>query len=175
MWSTIDRAAASASRLAFYVAVLLLIVLMVIGAGDVILTQLLGRPIPGAVELSEAAVAVLIFLGLGQVQRDRGHITMDLFTQGFSAVWQRRTTILSSLIELAFMVAMAAASWALMLRSFRMNETAVGYLAFPIYPAKALVFLGILLATLELARQTIGLIAGREDQRAVEPKVEDAQ
>lgn len=163
MWSMIDRAAGSASRLAFYVAVLLLIVLTFVGTADVLLTQLVGKPIPGAVELSEAAMAVLIFLGLGQVQRDRGHITIDLFTQRLSPAWLRRTTILSSVIELLFMTAMAAAAWALMLRSLRMNEKAIGYLSFPLYPGKALVFVGIVLATLELLRQTIWLIVRRDN------------
>lgn len=167
MWSLLDRGAGRASGLAFYVAVLLLLMLMVIGALDVVMTQVLHRAIPGAVELSEAALAVLTFLGLAQVQRQRGHITIDLFTQRLSAVWSRRLLIVSSVIELAFMVAMAAAAWALAVRSFRLKETAIGYLSFPLYPGKILVFLGIVLATVELGRQTISLLAGRD---AVEGK-----
>lgn len=162
MWSFFDRAAGLTSGVAFYIAVLLLLMLMVVGCLDVVATQLLHRAIPGAVELSEAALAVLTFLGLAQVQRQRGHITIDLFTQRLSAVWARRMLIVSSIIELAFMVALAAASWALALRSFRLKETAIGYLSFPLYPGKALVFLGIVLATVELGRQTVGLLAGRK-------------
>lgn len=162
MWALIDRAAGFASGLAFYIAVLLLLVLMGVGTLDVLMTQLLHRAIPGAVELSEAMMAVLIFLGLAQVQRQRGHIVIDLFTQRMSPAWARRALIFSSVVELVFMAAMAAAAWALMMRSFRLHETAIGYLSFPLYPGKALVFVGIVLATVELARQTISLIAGRD-------------
>lgn len=161
MWSAVDRVAGAASRFAFYIAVLLLLVLMIIGTLDVLMTQF-NHPIPGAVELSEAGMAVLIFLGLGQVQRDRGHIIIDLFTQQMSAAWARRSLIVSSIIELLFMVAMAAAAWALSVRSLRINESAAGYLDFPLYPGKALVFAGIVLATVELLRQTIQLIARRD-------------
>lgn len=160
MWSVIDRAAGFASGLAFYVAVLLLVVLMCIGTADVLMTQFLSQPIPGAVELSEGAMAVLVFLGLGQVQRVRGHIAIDLFTQRLSPASLRRLTVLTSTIELCFMAAMGAAAWALAARSFRLSETATGYLAFPLFPGKALVVAGILLATIELLRQTAWLIAG---------------
>lgn len=160
MWSAIDRAAGFASGLAFYVAVLLLVVLTCIGTADVLLTQFLSRPIPGAVELSEAAMAVLVFLGLGQVQRVRGHIVIDLFTQRLPPAASRWLTVLTSSIELCFMAAMGAAAWALAMRSFRLSETATGYLAFPLFPGKALVVAGILLATIELLRQTVWLVAG---------------
>ena len=160
MWEKLDRAAAFASGLAFYVAVLLLLVLMCIGATDVVLTQFVGRPIPGAVEMSEAAMAVLVFLGLGQVQRGSEHITIDLFTQRLNSTWTIRMRIVTSLLELIFMTALAIAAWAFLLRSIRLSETAIGYFNFPLYPAKALVFVGIVLATIELLRKLIWTIAG---------------
>ncbi|MGO4835693.1 TRAP transporter small permease [Rhizobiaceae sp. 2RAB30] len=162
MWLMIDRAAGWASGLAFYVAVVLLVVLMAVGTLDVVMVQGFRHAIPGAVELSEAALAVLTFLGLPQVQRVRGHITIDLFTERLSSASARRFLVFSSLVEIAFFAAMGAAAWALTLRSIKLNEQAIGYLSFPLYPGKLLVVVGVLLATVELIRQTIALIIGRE-------------
>lgn len=165
MWAFLDRAAGWATRAPFYMSVALLVALMVIGAADVVLTQGFRHSIPGAVELSEAALAVLIFLGLPQVQRVRGHIVIDLFTARLSPSAGRVALVISSLVELAFFVALGWAAWALTVRSLLIDERATGYLAFPLYPGKALVCAGVILASIEIFRQVVLLATGSDAMR----------
>lgn len=160
MIRTINAASRVLSASALVASALLLVAIMVIGAADVVSTQFLSGGVPGAVELSEAMLAVLVFLGLPQVQRMRGHIAIDLLTTRLGDRPRRWLLAFTSLIELLFFGLIAWGVWALTLRSLAIDEQATGYLAFPVYPAKALTFLGAALATLEVARQVVALMVG---------------
>ena len=96
-----------------------------------------------------------LFLGLAVVAHKRSHIRIDilvtrlgprarsffdatgyLFTAAFFTMWTWQ------------MGHMAAKSWSI-------RETATGLLSFPLYPIKFILFLGLLIATVESVRHLV--------------------
>ena len=73
---------------------------------------------------------------------------------------RRVSALFSVLVETAFLAALGVGAWLLALRSLSIGETAHGYLAFPLFPGKALVFVGLLVASLVALRQLFSLMAG---------------
>jgi TRAP-type C4-dicarboxylate transport system permease small subunit len=75
-WRALD---ASERALGFLMA-LVLFGMLLIGLVDVIGRYLFIRPLPGAAEIGEWALGILVFGSLPLVTRRRAHITVDLFT-----------------------------------------------------------------------------------------------
>jgi TRAP-type C4-dicarboxylate transport system permease small subunit len=111
--------------------------LMVIGAADVVGTAF-GYPVPGAVELMEVLMVLVIFLALPEVELNQRHITVDLVVRRLPRRARRLSAILACALGLAFFTAMAWEGWELFWDSWKVREYASGLLAFPIYPVKAL-------------------------------------
>lgn len=134
--------------------------LMFLTVGDVIGRAFFNTPIPGAFELSEYMLSVLVLLGAAYTQQVKGHVGVDFLTIRFSpktqAVLQAVTTI-ASLFVITILV------WQGYLEGLR--ETAVSdQLRVPQWPFKLLVAAGGLLLWLELLLDLVASlrkIAGR--------------
>jgi TRAP-type C4-dicarboxylate transport system permease small subunit len=150
------------SYLGFLAASALLLLVGLMGAVDVISTNLFFRPIPGMVELSGALLAVIVFLGLAEAQARGSHIVIDVATQTMGPRMKRLSGIVSLTIAGVLMALIAWQTTRLALNSWTIRETALGALAFPVTPFKAVAAFGAWLATAEFLRQTIRLIGGRD-------------
>lgn len=158
----LDRLLRQISYLGFLAASALLLVVGVMGAADVVSTNLLFRPIPGMVELSGALLAVIVFLGLAEAQARGSHIVIDVATQSMGPRMRRLSSIVSRLIAGVLMALIAWHTTRLAINSWNIREAALGALAFPVAPFKSVAAFGAWLATAEFARQTLRLIGGRE-------------
>lgn len=144
-----------AIRLTAALGALAILALALLGTSDVLSTRILNQSIPGVIKLSEAGLVLALFLGLAVAARNRGHIRIDilvtrlgprarrfcdatgyLFTAVFFALWTWQTGV------------MAAKSWSI-------REAATGLLPYPLYPIKFILFLGLLIATLESVRRLV--------------------
>ena len=144
-----------AIRLTAALGALAILALALLGTSDVLSTRILNQSIPGFIKLSETGLVLALFLGLAVAARNRGHIRIDilvtrlgprarrfcdatgyLFTAVFFALWTWQTGV------------MAAKSWSI-------RETATGLLPYPLYPIKFILFLGLLIATLESVRRLV--------------------
>jgi TRAP-type C4-dicarboxylate transport system permease small subunit len=76
----------------------ILALMVLVTALDVVGRYFLNRPLPGAFELTEAAMAALIFAALPLVTARREHIVVDLFDPLLSA---RARRVQEALIQLA--------------------------------------------------------------------------
>lgn len=119
--------------------------MMFIGAADIAAT-FFNRPIPGALELIQALMVVVIFLALPQVEARRQHITVDMVTQRLGPRTQRVLRVINDLLCLLFFGAMAWQGWLLFWSSWKIREYAPGLIPFPIYPSKGLFALGVTLS-----------------------------
>lgn len=122
-----------------------LLAILVLGAADALATNVLGRPVPSALELSEVLLATAVFGALPYAQWRATHVTVDLLT---SRLPPRPAAMLAALAEatmLAVLVVLFLQSVALAQQSVSVGETASAYLPFPVYPAKvaAAVALGV--------------------------------
>lgn len=107
-----------------------------IGALDVIMTLLLGRPITGAYELTETLMVMVVFLALGYLHQERAYIAVDALYECFGFTAQRIADYFSLLLIVVLFSMMAWRAWIMALRSWRIGEYSVGLIPFPIYPSR---------------------------------------
>lgn len=143
------------SYLGFLAASFLLLFVGVMGTADVISTNLFYTPIPGMVELSGALLAVIVFLGLAEAQARGSHIVIDVATSAMGPRAHKFSALFSLATGMVFMGVVAWHTSELALKSLSYNETALGALAFPLPPFKALAAFGAWLSAAEFARQLL--------------------
>lgn len=153
------------SHLGFLAASALLLIVGLMGATDVVSTNLLLKPIPGMVELSGALLAVIVFLGLAEAQARGANIVIDIATQHLGPTARRLSAIFSLAIGTIFMALIAWKATKLAGTSWQFNETALGALAFPVAPFKSVACFGAWLSVAEFARQLVYRIAGLDSSR----------
>ncbi len=139
-------------------AVFSLMVLAVISVGG---RNLFNAPLPGYVDWIEQAMPLIAFMGISFVQRDGGHIRMDILIGQLRgrALWAAE--LLSVLMMLALMLALVWGSWAHFQRSFdfaapwwsRDSSIDIGL---PIWPAKLLAPVAFSVLCLRLCLQAFG-------------------
>lgn len=160
LFSGVDRALRRASYLGFLAASALLLVVGLLGAADVVSTNLLLQPIPGMVELSGALLAVIVFLGLAEAQARGSNIVIDVATQHMGRTAKRISSIFSLALGTAFMALVAWKATELAASSWKFHETALGALSFPLAPFKSVACFGAWLSVAEFGRQLAYQIVG---------------
>jgi TRAP-type C4-dicarboxylate transport system permease small subunit len=142
--------------------------LAALGVADIFGTTILTMPVPSALELSEAALVIVVFTGLAQAQRRRAHITVDIFSAKFTGKMRRISTALALISAILFFGFIAwrggLAAW----QSILIDERSMGQSSFPIYPSKILLSVGSIIAMFESIRQFIHLLLGATDQPELE-------
>lgn len=155
-----------------------LMVLAVVSVGG---RNAFNSPLPGYVDWIEQAMPLIAFLGVSFVQREGGHIRMDIFIARLHgrALWLFELT--SVLLILILMMALVWGSWAHFDRSFdfgaphwsRDSSIDIGI---PIWPAKLLAPLAFTVLCLRLILQVWGygraLVLGLDRPVAV-PLIQD--
>lgn len=155
LFTSIDWLLRKLAYIGFIAASILLLVVALMGTADVISTNLFFKPIPGMVELSGALLAVIVFLGLAQAQAHGAHIVIDVATGAMGPRMHKLAMIFALAIGAAFMATVALRTTDLAFKSYSYNETALGALAFPLTPFKALAAFGAWLSAAEFLRQLV--------------------
>lgn len=159
-------------------AVFSLMVLAVISVGG---RNLMNAPLPGYVDWIEQAMPLIAFMGIAFVQREGGHIRMDILIGQLRgrALWAAE--LVSVLLMLALMMALVWGSWAHFQRSFdfgaplwsRDSSIDIGL---PLWPAKLLAPVAFSVLCLRLCLQAWGfgkaLVLGEHNPVAV-PLIQD--
>ena len=159
-------------------AVFSLMVLAVISVGG---RNLMNAPLPGYVDWIEQAMPLIAFMGISFVQREGGHIRMDILIGQLRgrALWAAE--LVSVLMMLALMVALVWGSWAHFQRSFdfaaplwsRDSSIDIGL---PLWPAKLLAPVAFSVLCLRLVLQACAygkaLVLGERNPVAV-PLIQD--
>ncbi|MCK0167006.1 TRAP transporter small permease [Jannaschia sp. S6380] len=132
--------------------------LVLLAIANVLLRKLLNMPIPGYIDWTEQFMAVFAFLGLAYVQREGGHIRMDLIVGRL----RRRMLWLFEFLSVVFMLLVTTAliygTWFHFLRSFDWNapnwstDSSID-IALPLWPAKMAVPVALVILWLRLALQ----------------------
>ena len=143
------------TRLITALGALAVLAIALIGTVDVLSIRILNQSIPGVIKLSEAGLVLALFLGLAVVVRNRGHIRIEILVTSLGPRTRRFCDVTGYLFTTVFfsmwswqMGHMAAKSWSI-------RETATGLLSFPLYPIKFILFLGLLIATIESVRHLV--------------------
>lgn len=127
------RPLAAATRLLQLVAALLLLVMMTVTFVDVIGRYVFNSPLPGAFELTEVLLALVVFVGLPIVTARREHVTVDLVTGRLPGAVRRGFARLALTVTAGVL---GLLSWrlALLARDFSSYGDATVYLGIPLGP-----------------------------------------
>jgi TRAP-type C4-dicarboxylate transport system permease small subunit len=110
-WQEVKEAIQRANRYVAGAGAFSLVFLMLLTAADVLGRDLLGRPVPGAVELSQYLLAVFILLGLAYIQQVKGHVTVSILLSRFPVRGQFLLKLISSVLGLGLFVLVAWQGW----------------------------------------------------------------
>lgn len=162
IFSRMDALLRTLSHVGFVAASALLLIVGLLGAIDVVTTNLFFYPIRGMLELSGALLAVIVFLGLAEAQARGANIIIDIATQSMRPGLKRLSAVISLTIGFAFMALVAWHTTKLALNAWAIRETALGAFSFPLAPFKAVASFGAWLATAEFGRQLVRQLMGIE-------------
>lgn len=137
------------SELGAIFAGLALILMMFLGAFDVILGKFFNKPIPGTFEATEALMVVGAFMAIAYNQSKRGHISVELITSRLTGSTRIIFDLISYFFSFAFFLLIAWQGWKYGLHSLKVLEYESGLINFPVYPSKLLLALGASMITLQ--------------------------
>jgi len=160
-------------------AVFSLMVLAVVSVGG---RNAMNAPLPGYVDWIEQVMPLIAFMGISYVQRDGGHIRMDILIGSLRGRAMWLFELISVLLILLLMMALVYGSWSHFDRSFDFaaplwsRDSSID-ISLPIWPAKLLVPVAFSVLCLRLVLQAWGygraLLLGLEHPVAV-PLIQSA-
>ena len=141
---------------------------MFLGTADVVGTQFAGWPIPGALELTESTMVLIVFGALAYTQIRRGHIRVELV---YTHVGPRARAAMDTLTDLAALVFFGLLLWQAIgeaTQSWRIREATVGLIRFPLYPARWTLVTGTGLVIAQLWLDLLHDVQGLGGRKAIE-------
>ncbi|MCL4738738.1 MAG: TRAP transporter small permease [Burkholderiaceae bacterium] len=108
--------------------------MMLLTVADVAGRHVLGRPLPGAVELVQYAMVIVVFAGLPVVTRDGRHISLGVLAGWLSPSWQHAQR---RVVGLVCAVILSAQAWIVFetAQVMRAQQDVIGFLNLPVHPA----------------------------------------
>jgi len=145
VWSKVEDVCAG-------VAALLIAVAMALTVAEVLSRRLLNAPLPGIIDSFNLGMAGIAFLGASQCQRLGGHVRMEMVVRRLSgrALWCVES--ITALLALGFICAVGVASAEGVVRAYRVGDATMD-LMLPVWPAKALITLALMVLAVRLALQ----------------------
>jgi TRAP-type C4-dicarboxylate transport system permease small subunit len=141
------------------VAAVIMAFLALITFSDVGARYLFNKPFNFSVEVTELAMGLMVYLGLGYVTHENGHVRVDFFTLKLGARVRAAIELLTSLIALAFLAVMVWRLWMRALVLFEKHDVSQ-VLHLPFWPvafamatASLLLLTGVFLWLLAALRQ----------------------
>lgn len=143
-------------------ATLATLVMMISITIDVAFRILYNRSVPGVLEISETALVTAVFLGLAYTGVTNSHIAVDLLTERLGKRTLRWVLSLAWALSTAYLLWILYATATRAIPSFIARETRMGLVAWPIWPARWIIVIGIAAMLLVSVANLVRTIAGRE-------------
>jgi TRAP-type C4-dicarboxylate transport system permease small subunit len=130
---------------------------------DALLRYAVARPIPGAFEATELALAVVIFFALPYTNLTDGHVSVDFVTQRLGPRGQYAVIAVNALVTAALLALVTAQMIGLADEFFRTSRTTITA-RIPVFPFLAVVTVAASLSVVAFLVQALGAA-----RRAVSP------
>ncbi len=127
-----------------------LIVSTFLGTADVVGTQMFGVPVPGATEITESTMVLIVFGALTYTQIRRSHIRVELLYMRVSARGQAAMDVFASLMAMLFFSLLLWQATNEALFSIQIDEATFGLVRLPLWPARIVLAAGTALLILQL-------------------------
>lgn len=144
------------------VATLATLVMMISIAIDVAFRILYNRSVPGVLEISETALVTAVFLGLAYTGATNSHIAVDLLTERLKKPVLRWVLTAAWALSTGFLVWLLFATVTRAIPSFLSRETRMGLVAWPIWPSRWIIVIGIFAMLLVAVVNLVRTATGRE-------------
>jgi TRAP-type C4-dicarboxylate transport system permease small subunit len=109
---------------------------MFLGTADVLGTQFVGWPVPGAKEMTESTMVLIVFGGLAYAQIKRSHIRVELIYAHMRSRMKRAMEVLADVAALIFFSFLFWVNFHEAIHSWAIREADIGLIQFPLYPAR---------------------------------------
>ncbi|MCK9230971.1 MAG: TRAP transporter small permease [Syntrophales bacterium] len=149
----IERVAAAYKTFAItlsWISVITIFIMIFSTTIDATARFLFNNPIPGMFELNEVILVICVFMGATWTQIERGHIRVEVFLMKSSARKQYILNTISWFVALIFAAILCYQTYMGFLDSYSVREFRWGSIQMPIWWAKGLVPLGLLLLMIQL-------------------------
>lgn len=133
-----------------WISVFAILGIMTVTCLSVIGRQVVGRPIPDDLTISENLMILLVFLPMAAVQAAREHVFVTLFTDWMPNRAKVAMEIFGILIGIIFFGLLTWAAWSDFSHAYAVGEYTQGPLNIPHAPVKFVLFFGLFLLVLRL-------------------------
>lgn len=156
--SRLDRRLYAVERLLALISGIAVFSLMLLAVFSVGGRNFFNQPLPGYVDWIEQAMPLIAFMGVSYVQRDGGHIRMDMVIGALKGRVLWLAELVTTLAILLLIVLLIWGSWAHFARSFDFNAPLWSRdssmdIALPLWPAKLIVPVAFSVLALRLVLQ----------------------
>ena len=127
------------------------LVAMFLGTADVIGTQVFLTPVPGALEITESIIVLIVFGGLAYAQMRNNHIRVEIF---YDFAGPRTKAAMDCFAYLMAMIFFGLLIWQAineLLFSWEINEATLGIVRIPLWPTRLILAVGTALLLVQLA------------------------
>lgn len=156
-------------------ATLATLVMMIAIAIDVVFRALYNRSVPGVLEISETALVTAVFLGLAYTGATNSHIAVDLLTERLPARVTRWVLTVAWGLSSVFLGWITYATFVRATAAFGARETRMGLVAWPIWPARWIIVVGLAAMLLVSLVNFVRTARGKEVLGVDEPMTDAPQ
>lgn len=134
---------------------------MVIVVIDVVGRAALNEPLHSGIEISQLLLVSLVFLGLSAAQQQRQNFAIEVFTRNLPVPVQHAFKLVGYVVCLGIVALLAWPSTNQAISSFNRNEMGFGIVAFPIWPARIVLAVGLWLLAVQFLCDIYRLATGQ--------------
>lgn len=155
----LDIVAGNLTKGLAYIGAYFIFFLMLLIALHVLTRYLFDMPIPGAVDLIQFAMVIIVFLGFGQVAHTRANITVEVIMTRLPWAIQRIAAILVNTLGIIFLSLIVWQN-AIQTVSLKSSNQISGVLHIPHYPFYIVLVVGYFIFVLAIIVEILKLITG---------------
>jgi len=128
---------------------------------EIVMRGLFNRPQQWVSELTEYALLYITFLGTAWLQRQNGHVAVDLLTNALSERWRRHLSIVSSVIGIVIGVVFTWFGASATINALLRGAYRPTVLEFPTWIVLAVIPIGGMVLGLRFLIQLVSLVSNR--------------
>lgn len=135
----------------YKIAMFILVFTMLFSTTDTLLRYFANSQIPGGYEIvAEYMLPYMVFLSISYVFKEGGHIRVTMLTRLLSKKVQDGLMIMSHILSIILVVILTYASYVKTYEAYLIGEYSASVLAYPLWPAFAVLVFGYGILTLRL-------------------------
>lgn len=122
---------------------------------DVVYRTIVGKSIPGIIEVCGSLMPVIAFLALASTQLEKKHINVMVLTQHFGSRLQLTLGLMALVLAFGLVIVGVWQSAKGFYSAWEIKEYSIGFLEFPTWPAKIFMLIGLAALALQLVADLI--------------------